>query len=90
MSNNDNKAFEQLREAVSKQVQDAYKEGARQGAIGTAAILYNIMESIGLETDNILFDILRDIAKRNGCEDLPQRVKEMKEKQQNDSSQMLS
>ena len=67
---NEKDIFNELKETLKKQVQEAYTAGAREGAIITASTLYTVFTNIGLEKDNILFDILRDIAKRNGCDDL--------------------
>lgn len=63
--------FEDMKAELQKQIQDAFKEGARNGAVSTCATLYATMQIVGLEEDNLLFTLLKDIAKKNGCEDLP-------------------
>lgn len=66
----ENNVYNDLKDAVQKQIKEAYMEGAHQGAITTCAIIYSTMRSCGLEEENFLFDILRDLASKHGCEDL--------------------
>ena len=66
---------EQLKNNIKKQLDEAYKEGVKQGAIITAATIYKVMKLTNLEETNIFFQILCDIAKRNGCDDLASYVK---------------
>lgn len=63
--------FEDMKEMLREQVKEAYMEGAHQGSITTCAILYQTMKVAGLEEGNLLFELLKDIAKQHGCEDLP-------------------
>jgi hypothetical protein len=56
----------------------AFKEGTRAGELHTAVTLYIVLRNIGLETDNIIFDMLRDIAKNAGCDDLEAKAQEFK------------
>ena len=58
------------REIVKEQIKEAFLDGAKAGAIGVCRTLYETFIAAGLEADNILFLILKDIAKTNGCEDL--------------------
>ena len=80
---NEKDIFGELKETLKKQIQEAYITGAHEGAVSTAATLYTVLVNLGLEKDNIIFDILRDIAKRNGCNDLEEycekRQKEISE-----------
>jgi tRNA threonylcarbamoyladenosine modification (KEOPS) complex Cgi121 subunit len=76
----DNNVFDELKEAVQQQIKEAYMEGAHNGATTTCAIVYQTMRTAGLEEDNFLFDILRDIAKAHGCEDLAAMAAKMKNK----------
>lgn len=67
----DNKdIFSDIRATLQKQIKEAYMEGAHQGAITTCAIIYETMTNAGLEADNFLFYMLKDIAHQHGCEDL--------------------
>lgn len=63
--------FNDIKAELQKQVKEAYMEGAHQGAITTCAILYQTMRTAGLEEENLLFMLLKDLAKQHGCEDLP-------------------
>ena len=69
MSNQDN-IIDGLREMVHKQISEAFLEGAHQGSITTCAVIYSTLLTAGLEADNFLFNILKDLAKQNGCENL--------------------
>ena len=86
----DNNVFNELKEAVQRQIQEAYMEGAHQGATTTCAIVYQTMRTAGLEEDNFLFDILRDIAKTHGCEDLAAMAAKMKNKTDSSDTSILS
>ena len=66
----DKNLFEGMKEALQEQIKKAYMEGANQGAISACAIIYATMSAAGLEETNFLFDMLRDIARKHGCEDL--------------------
>lgn len=59
-----------LKEMVNEQVKKAWKEGYSQGAIITCATLYKTFMKHGLDENNILFVILKDIAAANGCNDI--------------------
>ena len=76
----ENNIYNDLKDAVQKQIKEAYMEGAHQGAITTCAIIYTTMRTMGLEEDNFLFDILRDLAKKHGCEDLAATAEELRAK----------
>ena len=80
---NKNNLFEEVREVLQQQVKEAYIEGAHQGSITTCAIIYGTMSAAGLEEDNFLFDILRDIASQHGCKDLTAVVAKLREKNKN-------
>lgn len=71
--------FGELKETLKRQIKDAYMEGVQEGAVITSATLYTVLINMGLEKDNIIFDILRDIAKRHGCEDLENYALKIKE-----------
>jgi hypothetical protein len=60
----------ETRETVKEQIKGAFIDGAKAGAIGVCRTLYETFTAAGLEQDNILFLMLKDIAKANGCEDL--------------------
>jgi tRNA threonylcarbamoyladenosine modification (KEOPS) complex Cgi121 subunit len=67
----DNKdMFGGIRAALQQQIKEAYMEGAHQGAITTCAIIYETMTNAGLEANNFLIYMLKDIAHKHGCEDL--------------------
>ena len=72
--------FNDIKEEVQKQIKEAYMEGAHRGSVTTCAIIYTTMRTMGLEEDNFLFDILRDLAKRHGCEDLAATAEELRAK----------
>ena len=88
--NNEQSIFDKLKEQFQEKVQEAYIAGAHEGAITTAAILYNIMKTVGLEETNILFSILKDIAHQHGCEDLNEVAERLRAKNNNTDSSMLS
>ena len=58
------------KEIVKTEIKNAFLDGAKAGAIGVCRTLYETFAAAGLEQDNILFLMLKDIAKANGCEDL--------------------
>lgn len=82
--------FKKFKENFLQQIKDAYMEGAHQGAILTTAIIFTTMRKAGLEEDNILFDILKDIAKTHGCEDLPTYAKEFQKENDKPEDKYLS
>lgn len=79
--------FEDMKAELQKQIKEAYMEGTHQGAITTCAIIYSTMRSAGLEEDNFLFLILKDLAKLHGCEDLPAVAAELTTKTSKTSNQ---
>ena len=58
------------KEIVKEQIKEAFLDGAKAGAIAVCRTLYETFTAAGLEADNVLFLMLKDIAKTNGCEDL--------------------
>ena len=72
-----------LRNAVKEQMAEMYMEGAKAGAISTVSTLYSVLETLGLPESNILYDFLRDIAKKNGCDDLKAHMEMVKSKKDN-------
>lgn len=89
MSNEQN-IFDKLKEQFQEKVKEAYIEGAHEGAITTAALLYNIMRAAGLEETNILYSILIDIAHKHGCDDLEEVAERVRSKKNSSDSSMLS
>ena len=77
---NQNNLFEGMKDALQERIKDAYIEGAKTGAITTCSIIYATMTAAGLEEDNFLFIMLKDIAKQHGCEDLPTAAAALREK----------
>lgn len=73
--------FNTLREDVKKQVADAYKQGAREGAVLTCAILYSVISQTNLSKDHGLYLILNELAKNNGCEDLAARAATLRQEE---------
>ena len=71
--------FDELKEKFKKQVQEAYRTGANEGAISPAFIIYDFLVQLGLEKSNIIFNLLKDIAKKHGCEDLDEYAKKIKQ-----------
>jgi hypothetical protein len=67
-----------LKDMVKEEVNKAWKDGFSNGTILTCATLYKTFSLVGLESSNLLFTILKDIAKSQGCEDLEAKVAEMK------------
>lgn len=68
-----------LQKTIKKQVSKAFKEGVDTGAIVTCATIYKTFLRTGLEESNILFTIIKDIAKGHKCEDLPAYIQKMEE-----------
>lgn len=87
---NSQEYFDKLKEQFQEKVQEAYMEGAHQGAITTAALIYNIMLGVGLEESNILFTILKDIAKKHGCDDITPVVEKLRHKETSTDDKMPS
>lgn len=79
--------FEDMKAELQKQIKEAYMEGAHRGAITTCAIIYSTMRTAGLEEDNFLFLILKDLAKQHGCEDLPAVAAELATKTTKNNNQ---
>jgi hypothetical protein len=79
--------FDGIKDALQKQLREAYLEGANQGSINTCAIIYNTMTMVGLEEDNFFIYMLKDIAKQHGCEDLAEYSKLMRESKKEFESQ---
>lgn len=74
----ENNLFDGLKDIMREQMKDAYMEGAHRGSITTCAIIYATMRTAGLEEDNFLFFILKDIAKQHGCENLEAEAEKMR------------
>ena len=86
----DNNLFNGLKEAVQRQLKEAYMEGTHYGAITACAIIYQTMKIAGLEEDNFLFYILKDLAKQHGCEDLPALAEKIHNKGPTSNGEILS
>ena len=82
--------FNTLQNKIKEQVKDAYLAGAREGTLMTAATMYGIFNNMGLPKDNIVFDILRDIAHKNGCDDLEVYFEKVKIKTEEPRDEYLS
>lgn len=72
------KNMQTLETVVREQIEIAFKEGTRVGELNTAVTIYIVLRNCGLEKDNIIFDILRDVAKNAGCDDLEAKAQEFK------------
>ena len=81
---NEKDIFNELKDTLKKQLQEEYIAGTREGALVTVSTIYTVLTNIGLEKDNILFDILRDIAQRNGCNNLESYAIKIKEEINNE------
>lgn len=81
---NEKDIFNELKDTLKKQLQEAYMAGTREGTLITVSTIYTVFANMGLEKDNILFDILRDIAQRNGCNDLESYTIKIKEEISNE------
>ena len=86
----DNNLFDELKETMQRQIKEAYMEGAHHGAATTCAIIYQTMKTAGLEEDNFLFYILKDLAKQHGCEDLSTLAEKMQNKEPTSSGEIPS
>ena len=71
---NEQDIFQGLKDTMKEQIKNAYVEGAKQGSIITCTLLYNVLQKMGLDTTNIIYDFLRDIAKKNGCDNLDEEA----------------
>lgn len=67
-----------LRNLIKEQIEKAFKEGTRVGELNTACVLYDVLSGLGLEKDNVIFDILRNIAQRAGCNDIEEEIQRIK------------
>jgi hypothetical protein len=87
MKENKEKALQastdKLKEMIMAEIEQSWKEGYKNGTIITCATLYRTLKIAGLEETNVLYDILKDMAKKQGCEDLPSYIKNMKETTKN-------
>ena len=91
MSGNDkNNLFDGLKDLIREQLKDAYMEGAHHGATTACAIIYQTMKTAGLEEENFLFYILKDLAQQHGCEDLSALADSMQKKTPPTSNEILS
>ena len=79
----ENNLFEEMKAAIQAQIKEAYMDGVHQGAITTCAIIYGTMRAAGLEETNFLFDMLRDISKQHGEENLAAIADRLQERTQN-------
>ncbi len=86
----DNNLFGELKEVMQRQIKEAYIEGAHHGAATTCAIIYQTMKTAGLEEDNFLFYILKDLAEQHGCEDLSALAEKMQNKEPTSSGEIPS
>jgi hypothetical protein len=86
----DNNLFNGLKDLVKEQFKEAYMEGSHYGATTTCAIIYQTMKTAGLEEDNFLFYILKDLAKQHGCENLPMLAENLRNKTAIPSEENLS
>lgn len=67
-----------LKNLIHEQIEKAFKEGTRVGELNTACVLYSVLSNMGLEKDNIIFDMLRDIARKAECDDIEAEVQRLK------------
>ena len=75
-----NNLFSELSELMHQQIKEAYIEGIHKGVETACAIIYQTMKTAGLEESNLLFYILKDLAKQYGCEDLPTLANKLQNK----------
>ena len=68
-----------LKEMVKAEIEKDWRDGFNAGSLNTCYVLYRTFQSVGLEETNMLFTILKDIAKNTGCEDLKKYVEDRKE-----------
>ena len=85
-----NNLFDELKELMQQQIKEAYMEGIHKGAEITCATVYQTMKIAGLEEDNFLFYILKDIARQHGCEDLAAAAAKLQPKTEDSGDIILS
>ena len=90
MSDNSKDLFEDLKGLMTEQLREAYMEGAHKGSVTTCAILYATMKAAGLEEEDLLFALLKDIAHQHGCDDLAAIADELQSKVAPTSNESLS
>jgi len=77
------KEFQQLldetRETVKAEIKNAFLQGADAGALSVCRTLYETFTIAGLEPTNVLFDMLKDIAKNHKCDDLEEYCRQRRE-----------
>ena len=86
----DNNLLDELKEVMQRQIKEAYVEGAHHGAATTCAIIYQTIKIVGLEENNFLFYILKDLAKQHGCEDLSALAEKMQNKEPTSNGEIPS
>lgn len=67
-----------VRKIIREQMDKMWREGYTAGAVTTCAILYRTFLGAGLDRSNVLFSILENMAKKEGCEDLSAYAENMK------------
>lgn len=90
MSENEKDFFSDFRELMIEQLKEAYIDGTHQGAISTCAIIYKTMKIAGLEEDNFLFYMLKDLAEKHGCKDLEATIEQIGNKASLSRDEILS
>jgi hypothetical protein len=86
----DNNLFDGLKDLMREQMKEAYMEGAHRGSVTTCAVIYQTMKADGLEEDNFLFLILKDLAHQHGCDNLAEEAEKLQNKVAPASNELLS
>jgi hypothetical protein len=73
------KNMEHLRGIIKTEMEKSWKEGYAAGVISACGVLYKTFQIAGLEGNNMLFTILKNLAEKNGCKDLEQYSKTLGE-----------
>ena len=72
------KVLDDTKEAVKEEIKNAFLKGVDVGAVSTCGIIYETFTMAGLEPDNILFTIVKDIAEAHNCDNLDEYIEKRK------------
>ena len=72
------KVLDETKEAVKEEIKNAFLKGVDVGAVSACGIIYKTFTMAGLEPDNILFTIVKDIAEAHNCDNLDEYIEKRK------------
>lgn len=70
--------LDETKEVVKEEIKNAFLQGVDTGAVSVCGIIYETFIKAGLESDNILFTIVKDIAAAHNCDNLEEYIEKRK------------